>query len=89
MINGPADVYLDRDGVPHRDHRWSTRGGGMTAPDERLPDVGTAEPGFEHDPERAEAFAEAVGTDPSPQEIDTYLEIAGDEPLGDGSDAER
>ena len=61
----------------------------MTAPDEPLPDAGTAEPGFEHDPERAEAFAEAVGTDPSPQEIDTYLEIAGEEPLGDGSDDER
>jgi hypothetical protein len=61
----------------------------MTAPDERLPDAGTAEPGFEHDPERAEAFAEAVGTDPTPQEIDTYLEIAGDEPLGDGGGEER
>jgi hypothetical protein len=61
----------------------------VTTPDERLPAAGTAEPGFEHDPERAEAFAEAVGTDPSPQEIDTYLEIAGDEPLGDGSDEER
>jgi hypothetical protein len=56
----------------------------MTAPDEPAP-----EPGFEHDPERAEAYAEAVGTDPSPQEVDTYLEIAGDEPLGDGSGAER
>jgi len=61
----------------------------MTAPDERLPGAGTAEPGSEHDPERAEAYAEAVGTDPSPQEVDRYLEIAGDEPLGEGSDAER
>ncbi len=61
----------------------------MTAPDERLPAGGTAEAGFEHDPERAEAYAEAVGTDPSPQEVDRYLEIAGDEPLGDGSEAER
>jgi hypothetical protein len=61
----------------------------VTTPDERLPDAGTAEPGSEHDPERAEAFAEAVGIDPSPQEVDTYLEIAGDEPLGGGSDEER
>jgi hypothetical protein len=61
----------------------------VTAPDERLPGAGTAEPGFEHDPERAEAYAEAVGTDPSPQEVDRYLEIAGDEPLGDGSDTTR
>ena len=45
--------------------------------------------GSEHDPERAEEYAESVGVDPSPQEVDTYLEIAGDEPLGDGSDAER
>ena len=58
----------------------------MTAPD---PSPGVAEPGSEHDPERAEAFAEAAGTDPAPQDVDTYLEIAGDEPLGDGSDAER
>jgi hypothetical protein len=57
----------------------------MTAPDAQP----EAEPGFEHDPERAEAYAEAVGTDPTPQEVDTYLEIAGDEPLGDGADAER
>jgi hypothetical protein len=61
----------------------------MTAPDERLPAAGTAEAGSEHDPERAEAYAEAVGIDPSPQEVDRYLEIAGDEPLGEGSEAER
>jgi hypothetical protein len=60
----------------------------MTAPDPR-PEPGTVDPGFEHDPERAEAFAESAGTDPSPQEVDTYLEIVGDEPLGDGADAER
>ena len=57
----------------------------MTAPDAQP----AAEPGFEHDPERAEAYAEAVGTDPTPQEVDTYLEIAGDEPLGEEADAER
>jgi hypothetical protein len=57
----------------------------MTAPDPQP----EADPGFEHDPERAETYAEAVGTDPTPQEVDTYLEMAGDEPLGDGSDAER
>jgi hypothetical protein len=27
-----------------------------------------------------------VGTDPTPQEVDEYLEIAGDEPLGDGGE---
>jgi hypothetical protein len=55
----------------------------MTAPDERLPFSGTAEPGSPHDPEAAEAYAESVGVDPSPQEIDRYLEIAGDGPLSD------
>ena len=43
----------------------------------------------DHDPEQAEEYAEAVGVDPSPQEVDTYLEMVGDEPLGDGSEAER
>jgi hypothetical protein len=47
-----------------------------------------ADPGFEHDPERAEAYAESVGTDPSPEEVDTYLEIVGDEPLGEETDAD-
>jgi hypothetical protein len=49
----------------------------MTSPDEELPRAGTAEPGSEHDPEAAEAYAESVSIDPTPQEIDTYLEIAG------------
>jgi hypothetical protein len=49
----------------------------MTSPDEELPRAGTAEPGSEHDPEAAEAYAESVSIDPTPQEIDAYLEIAG------------
>ena len=60
----------------------------MRTPDERPPAGGIAEPASEHDPERAEEYAESVGVDPSPQEVDRYLEIAGDEPLGDGSAAE-
>lgn len=52
----------------------------MSEPDERLPDPGTAEPGSEHDPEAAEAYAESVPVDPSPEQIDTYLEIEGDQP---------
>lgn len=54
----------------------------MTTPDERLPVAATAEPGSEHDPEAAEAYAESVGIDPSPDEINQYLEIAGAQPLG-------
>lgn len=46
----------------------------MTSPDENPP---LAEPGGEHDPEAAEAYAESVSIDPTPQEIETYLHIAG------------
>ena len=58
----------------------------MTTPDERLPVAGTAEPDSEHDPEAAEAYAESVGTDPSHDEINEYLKIAGAAPLTDQSD---
>jgi hypothetical protein len=57
----------------------------MTTPDERLPAAGTAEPGSEHDPEAAEAYAESVGIDPSQDEINEYLKIAGAAPLADQS----
>ena len=61
----------------------------MTTPDEGLPFAGTAEPGSDHDPEAAEAYAESVGVDPSQEEIDEYLEIAGAEPLADDPDSAR
>lgn len=48
----------------------------MTEPDERLPEVaGTAEPSGPRDPEALEAYAEQVGTDPSPQDVARYLEL--------------
>jgi len=58
----------------------------MTTPDEQLPVAGTAEPGSQHDPEAAEAYAESVGIDPSSEEINEYLEITGAAPLTDPSD---
>jgi hypothetical protein len=58
----------------------------MTTPDERLPAAGTAESASEHDPEAAEAYAESVGIDPSQDEINEYLKIAGATPLADQSD---
>ncbi|MGH3839010.1 MAG: hypothetical protein ACRDSF_25430 [Pseudonocardiaceae bacterium] len=58
----------------------------MTTPDERLPVAGTAEAGSAYDPEAAEAYAESVGVDPSHQEIDEYLKLAGATPLADQSD---
>jgi hypothetical protein len=53
----------------------------MPTPDEQLPATGGADQGSVHDPEAAEAYAESVGIDPSPDEIDEYLKIAGGEPL--------
>jgi hypothetical protein len=40
-------------------------------------DGGVAEPAAEHDPERAEQYAESVPVDPTPDEIDRYAELAG------------
>lgn len=53
----------------------------MTAPDERLPFAGTAEPSGEHDPEFAETYAESVGIDPAPDEVERYRELIGDPDL--------
>lgn len=36
-----------------------------------------------HDPEVAEEYAEAVGTDPTPEQIDTYLALEGEPPLAE------
>ncbi len=59
----------------------------MSEPDERLPAAGTAEPGSPHDPERAEAYAEEVGTDPTPQQIDAYLALEGEPSLAEQAEA--
>jgi hypothetical protein len=64
------------------------RKAGITAPDERLPATGTAEPGSAHDPEAAEACAESVGTGPSHDQINEYLKRAGAEPLTDPPDTQ-
>ena len=55
----------------------------MPTPDEQLPATAGADQGSTHDPEAAEAYAESVSIDPSPDEIDEYLKIAGGEPLHD------
>ena len=61
----------------------------MTTSQERFPVDGTGEPASEHDPELAEAYAESVSIDPSPDEIDAYLKIAGATPLADQSDTSQ
>jgi hypothetical protein len=58
----------------------------VTEPDERLPYAGAAEPGSEHDPEVAEAYAESVGVDPTPEEIDHYLAMEGEPSLAEQAD---
>jgi hypothetical protein len=57
----------------------------MTPPDDHLPVTDTVEPGSEHDPEAAEAYAESVGVDPSHDQINEYLQRAGAPPLSDPS----
>lgn len=61
----------------------------MTGPQEGVPVAGVAEPGSERDPELAEAYAESVGIDPSSDEIDAYLTIAGATPLADQSETSQ
>jgi hypothetical protein len=56
-----------------------------TADDGQLPATGMIEPGSEHDPEAAEAYAESVSIDPSHDEINEYLKIAGGTPLDEQS----
>jgi hypothetical protein len=60
----------------------------MTAPDERLPFAGTAEPVDEHDPEAAEEYAESVGIDPAPDEVQHYRELLDDPERPGAADGE-
>jgi hypothetical protein len=59
----------------------------MTIPDGQRSTSDTAEPGSAHDPEVAESYAESVGVDPSQDEIQEYLKMAGAPPLTDQPDA--
>ncbi len=61
----------------------------MTIPEEQQPTFDTAEPGSDHDPEVAESYAASVGVDPSHDEIQHYLEIAGAPPLTEQPDTAR
>jgi hypothetical protein len=49
----------------------------MTIPDEQRPTFDTVESGSRHDPEVAESYAESIGVDPSPDEIQEYLKMIG------------
>lgn len=40
------------------------------------------------DPEVAEEYAESISIDPTPEQIDRYLQLEGDEPLGEVRDVE-
>ena len=49
--------------------------------------VDAAEAGFEHDPEVAEEYAETVGVDPTNEQINSYLALAGEDPLHGAPDS--
>lgn len=56
----------------------------MTTPhDDEVLTSAVGEPGSPHDHEAAEAYAESVGIDPTSDEVDRYLRIAGDKPLSE------
>jgi hypothetical protein len=57
----------------------------MTSPDQR-PSSGQVEPGWENDPEVAEAYADEAGVDPTPAQINEYLQLEGQPPLGGEAD---
>lgn len=53
--------------------------GGMTdqsGPTDRT-GSGNVESGFDHDPEVAEAYADEVGVDPTPDQIEHYQDLSG------------
>jgi hypothetical protein len=60
----------------------------MSESDDRLLGDGPfpGEPGSEHDPERAEAYADTVGADPTQEQIDNYLELEGEPTLAEQAD---
>ncbi|HZS22234.1 MAG TPA: hypothetical protein VFA63_14785 [Pseudonocardiaceae bacterium] len=58
----------------------------MTIPDQPRSTFDTAQPGAEHDPEVAESYAASVGVDPSHDEIQEYLKMAGAPPLTEQAD---
>jgi hypothetical protein len=64
------DSRVDR---PHEDPAVAT------SPGEDTPytAVGDAEPGVEPAPDVAEEFAESVPIDPTPDQVEQYLELAG------------
>ena len=50
-----------------------------------MPEGSVAEGSGLHDPEVAEEYAESVGVDPTPEEIDKYQELVGDAPSEEAS----
>jgi hypothetical protein len=69
---------VERSGPPHEDPAVAT------PPDEDTPytAVDGVEAGVEPDPDVAEEFAESVPLDPTPEQVEHYLELVGeaDEP---------
>ena len=55
--------------------RYADAGSGHPAPM-----TTPSEPTAAHDPEAAEEFAESAGVDPTPEQVEHYQELVGDEP---------
>lgn len=58
-----------------------------TAGPEPDPDL-TQDPALDPDPEAAEDYADSVGVDPTHEEVDRYLQLEGDAPLGEARPAD-
>jgi hypothetical protein len=68
----------DRTGEPHVDPAVATPPGEDTV----YTAVGDVQPGVEPDADVAEEYAESVPLDPTPEQVEHYLELVGD----DGAD---
>ena len=65
----------ERPGEPHEDPAVATPPGEDTA----YTAVGQVEAGVEPDADVAEEYAESVPLDPTPEQVEHYLELVGDE----------
>ena len=66
---------VDRPGEPHEDRSVATPPGEDTA----YTAVGSVEAGVEPDADVAEEYAESVPLDPTPEQVEHYKELVGDE----------
>jgi hypothetical protein len=71
----PAEQPSEKSGEPHEDATVATPPGEDTV----YTEVTSVEPGVEPDADVAEEYAESVPLDPTPEQVEHYLELVGDE----------